>query len=241
MFSSLITPKGYLRSKYMLEGRAMIKEISNKSVVVLTSGGLDSSTTMLRLANEGYRVYPLFVNYGQDAYFMECGAIKRIARELTKRDLSIEEPKVIGIEQIGKLHRKLMGEKRDPFFPFRNLILASIGAFFGYHMGVSVLALGLVKDSYPDCTPDFQKKLTDVLSESVAAKVTVLAPFIDYQKSDIVKYGAKSGFPYNLTYSCYVGENDHCGQCSGCIGRQKAFKEAGIKDPTPKYVMPAMV
>jgi len=219
----------------MLEGRAMIKEISNKSVVVLTSGGLDSSTTMLRLANEGYRVYPLFINYGQDALFMEWGSIKSIVRILQKRNMAITDRERIDIDSIDKFHqnRRKTGIKNS-IFPFRNLILVSIGAFYGYHLNIFELALGLVKDGFPDCTSSFQSKLEEVLSESVSKKISVIAPFIDQHKSDIVEYGNKHDFPYKETYSCYEGGNDHCGKCGGCEGRKRAFKEAGIDDPT-KY------
>lgn len=37
------------------------------------------------------------------------------------------------------------------------------------------------------------------------------------------------------TWSCYENREAHCGECSGCIMRKEAFKEADIEDPT-KYM-----
>ena len=48
----------------------MSEESDKRKIVVLTSGGLDSSTTMLKLANESYEVHPLFIDYDQDGLFM---------------------------------------------------------------------------------------------------------------------------------------------------------------------------
>jgi len=211
-----------------------------KKIVVLASGGLDSSTTALRLASDGYEVYPLFINYGQKSYFMEWGSVIQVFEDLRKKDLPLREPEKACITSIGEFHRKYDARREGAFFPFRNLILASIGALYGYHLDIFALALGLVKDHYPDCTPNFKSKLGQVLSEAVSKKISIVTPFIDQHKSDIVKYGVENGFLYRLTYSCYEGEKDHCGRCDGCKGRQKAFKEAGITDPTP-YQLPAVI
>jgi 7-cyano-7-deazaguanine synthase len=164
---------------------------------------------------------------------MEWGSVKQIVETLQKRNMPINEPKDISITSIGELHGKYKAPRRKgSFFPFRNLILASIGALYGYHLKIFKLSFGFVKDSFCDCTPSFQSKLSQVLSESVPQEISVIAPFIDQHKSDIVRYGGKHNFPYKLTYSCYEGRNDHCGKCSGCEGRRRAFKEAGIDDPT---------
>jgi 7-cyano-7-deazaguanine synthase len=35
-----------------------------------------------------------------------------------------------------------------------------------------------------------------------------------------------------MTYSCYNGSTDHCGECGTCVERKEAFKLAGVNDPT---------
>jgi len=51
-------------------------------------------------------------------------------------------------------------------------------------------------------------------------------------KSEIVKLGAELGVPYKETWSCYKGGRIHCGVCSSCRERKRAFQEAGVVDPT---------
>jgi 7-cyano-7-deazaguanine synthase len=204
-----------------------------KAIVVLASGGLDSSTTMLRLANDGYKIYPLFINYGQDSAFMEQGSVTAIVEHLKHKGVNVADLHIFKIESIGAFHEKYRDAgRKGSFFPFRNLILASVGALYGYHNEIFEIGLGFVKDSFKDCTPDFQRKLADVLSESVPKQIFVHAPFINDRKSDILKYGDCHEFPYKLTYSCYEGRENHCGGCGGCKNRKAAFEEAQIKDPT---------
>jgi 7-cyano-7-deazaguanine synthase len=63
-------------------------------------------------------------------------------------------------------------------------------------------------------------------------KMRVKAPLQYMLKKDILEYGEKLDVPYELTYSCYKGEELHCGECPTCKARRKAFIEADIEDPT---------
>ena len=60
----------------------------------------------------------------------------------------------------------------------------------------------------------------------------MLAPFIEVSKSEIIRIGEKLGVRFDNTWTCYEGGEDHCGTCSSCRERKRAFEEAGVKDPT---------
>ena len=64
-----------------------------------------------------------------------------------------------------------------------------------------------------------------------AKKSPLAAPFSGGKKSDLIKEGAKLGVPFELTWSCYLDGDKHCGKCESCVNRKKAFKEADIADP----------
>ena len=65
-------------------------------------------------------------------------------------------------------------------------------------------------------------------------ELTIEAPFVSLTKADVVKKGLELGVPYELTWSCYAGDDKPCGKCGTCIDRQKAFAENGIADPALK-------
>jgi len=211
----------------------MINEKRPK-IVTLLSGGIDSSIMALLYKKGGFDQYPLFIDYGQRATEREWISCKKICSYLDLR-----KPKKISISSISKLHQNLLTNKssveKSPFFPFRNLILVSIGALYAYGIDFDTVAIGIIGRGampFPDCSRDFIFSISKSLSLSVNSKTNVLSPFLKFSKEEVICYGAEHGFPYELTYSCYLGRIKHCGRCAACVSRRKAFKTAGEKDPT---------
>jgi 7-cyano-7-deazaguanine synthase len=62
--------------------------------------------------------------------------------------------------------------------------------------------------------------------------IKIKAPLIDMNKEDIVKKGEEVNAPMQLSYSCYVGKDKHCGTCESCKRRKRAFVNANIVDYT---------
>ncbi len=58
------------------------------------------------------------------------------------------------------------------------------------------------------------------------------SPFAEMTKSEIARRGAALGVDFARTWSCYVGEEVHCGECGTCVERREAFLLSGVPDPT---------
>ena len=86
--------------------------------------------------------------------------------------------------------------------------------------------------AYPDCTPEFIGAMSNAIYIGTYRAVRLITPFTYSSKADIVTAGSKLGVPYVMTWSCYKGEEVHCGTCPTCRARKQAFTEAGVKDPT---------
>ena len=85
---------------------------------------------------------------------------------------------------------------------------------------------------FPDCTEEFDEHMKNAVRAGTASNVDLLIPFKALPKSKIVEAGSRLGVPFELTYSCYGGGELHCGRCPTCLERAKAFREAGVIDPT---------
>lgn len=86
--------------------------------------------------------------------------------------------------------------------------------------------------AYPDCTPEFIGAMSNAIFIGSYRTIRLLTPFAYSEKADIIRTGARLAVPYHLTWSCYKGEELHCGVCPTCRARKKAFLEADQGDPT---------
>lgn len=86
--------------------------------------------------------------------------------------------------------------------------------------------------AYPDCTPEFIGAMANAIYVGTYSTVRLHTPLEWLTKGETVTLGTKLGVSYEDTWSCYKGEELHCGTCPTCRARKEAFREAGIKDPT---------
>lgn len=215
-------------------------------VVVLLSGGVDSSTLLYKLIEEGNKCYPLTISYGQ-RHNKEVMAARNISEALgivkdwKYVDLSILKAllpsSLTGVGEIPEGHYADESMK-STVVPNRNMILLSIAA--GYAQGISAEIVAYAPHMgdhpiYPDCRPEFVESVRETISLGTGWDydgVRLIAPFSAMTKADIVKLGHELKVPYSLTWSCYKGEEEHCGKCGTCTERAEAFKLAGVLDLT---------
>jgi 7-cyano-7-deazaguanine synthase len=120
--------------------------------------------------------------------------------------------------------------------PNRNSIFLSIAIGYAVSLKANHVFFGAHHSDrgvYPDCRREFVEAFEE--AEQLAndnSELVISAPFVDIDKSQIVKLGAKLGVPYGETWSCYKGGEMHCGVCSSCRERKRAFEEAGVADAT---------
>ena len=224
--------------------------------MVLSSGGVDS-TTALALAIDKYgkeNVIALSVSYGQK-HDKEIRAAKAVAEyygiEQMFLDLSVifqysncsllqqstdEIPEESYAEQIAENG----GEKPvSTYVPFRNGLFLSAAASMALSRDCDVIYYGAHADdaagfAYPDCSPVFNKAMSEAIWEGSGHQLKIEAPFVNISKAEVVKIGLELKAPYELTWSCYEGGEKPCGKCGTCIDRAAAFAANGIEDPALK-------
>ena len=70
------------------------------------------------------------------------------------------------------------------------------------------------------------------MREGTYARIELMRPFIDTDKTGIAKMGHELGIDFGKTWSCYKGGDKQCGTCGTCVERREAFINAGLNDPT---------
>ena len=220
--------------------------MKEKAVIIL-SGGIDSTTLCYKYARDNYDIYSLTIIYGQ-RHSREVESAKEVAKSL-----GISH-KVIDLSPLKQL---LSGsaltdwgvdvprvpEKTEHFetlkttiVPNRNAIFLSIAIGYAQSIGADSIFFGAHHSDrgvYPDCRKEFVEAFE--IAERLAndnQNLKIEAPFVSMDKSEIVQLGNKLEVPFESTWTCYVGGELHCGTCSACNERKRAFSESGIEDPT---------
>lgn len=226
------------------------KSKKNKNVIVLLSGGLDSTTLAYLAAKKSSpytnnRVFTLTFNYGQrhkkelslaKQVSKAIGAVSHIVIEfdLTKwggsalTDVNINVPK----------NRKLTNKSiPTTYVPARNTIFLSFALGFAEAVKAKEIYIGVNAvdySGYVDCRPAFIKKFQELVKLATVAgssdSIKIKTPLINLTKAEIIKLGERLGVDWAKTWSCYQGGKLACGECDSCRLRLKGFKEAGVKD-----------
>lgn len=199
---------------------------------------MDSATLLYWLLKNGDEVKALAFNYGQ-----------RHSREL---DCAIHLAELVGVElkviDISAV-KDLFGDSsqtsntpvpeghyaeenmKKTVVPNRNMIMLSIAAAWGLSLGFDRVAYGAHAGDhtiYPDCREPFINALKNSFAECDWKKIDLFAPFLFLSKGDIANIGKHLGVPYQLTWTCYKGEEKPCGVCGSCTERSEAMQQAGI-------------
>jgi 7-cyano-7-deazaguanine synthase len=114
------------------------------------------------------------------------------------------------------------------------MIFLALAAAFAETQGVSDIYYGAQRHDiygYWDTTPQFLEQLNNVYRLNRKAPIQILAPFVTYSKTDILRIGLELEVDYSKTWSCYEGQDVACGRCPTCAERLQAFQNLGLTDP----------
>lgn len=210
-------------------------------VVLILSGGLDSTTLLYDLIDQGVTVHPIGFNYGQ----RHSKELTMAARTCEKFDL---EYKIINLSDFGSLlsNNALTGtidmpeghyadeSMQQTVVPNRNMIMLSIAIGYTIDIGAKNVFYGAHAgdhDIYPDCRPEFVRAIQNVADLCHYYPVHVHAPYLNVTKADIVTGGLYLDVDYSLTWTCYAGREKACGKCGSCTERLEAFAMNDTIDP----------
>ena len=220
--------------------------------VCLLSGGMDSSTALAWARAEGYTCFTLAFDYGQ-RHLRELESAAAVSRALGAEEhqvVSIDLRQFGGSALTADLAVPLTGVDASiipvTYVPARNTIFLSLALAYAEVRAVDAILLGinaLDYSGYPDCRPEYLDAMQRVAELGTKQGVEgcaprLLAPLVRLFKAEIVQLGTRLGVPWELTWSCYLGEVRACGRCDSCRLRLKGFEEAGMADPLPYEPIP---
>ncbi len=226
-----------------------------EKAVVLSSGGLDSTTVIAIAQSEGFEIYSLSFDYGQ-RHVYELKAAARIAErfQVAKHMVIRIDLHAIGGSALtdnldvpkSRSLKTMSSEIPITYVPARNTIFLSYALAWAEVLKSANIFIGVNAvdfSGYPDCRPEFiaafehMANLATKIGVEGKTRVRIRTPLLHLNKARIIAKGAELGVDYAITHSCYdpSPQGLACGQCDSCLLRRKGFIEAGIPDPT-RYI-----
>lgn len=207
-----------------------------RKVVLLYSGGIDSTAAGLLLREERYQVWPLFIKYGQSAQAAEEYLVRTAPEKL-----GFESTRTIETDLLKQLTRsRLLGQQSisdsDAWVPGRNTLFMILAGIYAKQIDADGISIGyMLDDNFVFGDNDFfhHQAIEGVLSRSFLQPTRVLLPTMASHKKDLIRLLYEKG-ALDLTVSCWNAQvlEDRvisCHQCANCQERNQFTAEIGKK------------
>lgn len=202
------------------------------AVLLLCSGGLDSTTVAYWLRERNITIVPIFLDYGQHCVEKEWQTIQKVLP--TEGVIAPERVDISGIFR-GSQSRLIKEpdlwaehvDDNDLYVPYRTMLFFSVGAACAQTRGLDTVYSGFINSNHAkeiDCSAEFLNGL-DRLATNVGP-VRFEIPFRNWSKAEVVSEAARLNVPIGATYSCQLLSDTPCGACPNCVERLNAIEAA---------------
>jgi 7-cyano-7-deazaguanine synthase len=201
----------------------------NKKVILLASGGLDSTTMAYWLLDKGIDFIPLFIKYGQHCVDTELETLKSVLPKT-----HIDKIEIIDISSVYKYsNSKFINEANlweeeitadDLYIPYRNILILTLAASFAQSLKINEVYSAFINSNHAkeiDCSKEFFSRMEMMLGEYGAIKIKM--PFLEMTKFEVAQIGIKVKAPIGKTFSCQASSEIPCGACPNCVDRLEAL------------------
>jgi 7-cyano-7-deazaguanine synthase len=198
-------------------------------IIILASGGYDSSTLIAMYSALNYEVHVICFDYGnknneeESAYLTSvCDKYEVPYDNIHKVKISIPWSRSVCINSV---------PSGDQYVEMRNLIFVSYAISLAEALQIDLIALGLIKVPIPysDTSEGF---LNDIDTLSMRATgVKIIAPLHNMTKHEVYNLGRKFDLKFIDTFSCNTPVlGAPCGYCPDCLEILEIIKKEGVEN-----------
>lgn len=202
-------------------------------VLVLHSGGMDSTTCLYKAKAEGADVYSLGIAYGQ-GLAVELLFAKRQCESISvpREVISVAWRKPEREIPTGRNPADMVGSVSKAFLPARNVTFLSIAVAHAAGLRADEVHIGINAvdySGYPDCTVQFLEAFREMMAIANPGGAEVRAPLLHLSKPEIAKVAKGLGIGPHDTWSCYrpqlaQGTLRPCEACDACKLHEYAWR-----------------
>lgn len=242
---------GFIDAAFGVVEMGTLYDYQKPRTLVVCSGGLDSTVAAAFCKKRGDDVTLMHFLYGAKAETREVEAVTELARlldaplEMVSTSFFKEQATSVLTDDSRDITTGFDGaagaEYGHEWVPARNTVMMALALAYAEAHGFTKIVLGNnLEESgggYPDNEQEFINRWQDLVPYAVKpyTRIEFEQPLGTLMKHEIVKLGAEVNAPFETSWSCYSGGEEHCGTCGPCFMRKTAFKMNGLTDP----VMPS--
>lgn len=227
---------------------------SNKSALVLFSGGQDSTTCLAWALTHYEHVETIGFDYGQRHAIeltMRPQLLSKLRQQSSSWNTKLGEDHLIDLSLISQLSHTAMTQDiaiemqenglPNTFVPGRNLLFMMVAATLAYRRGINTIVGGMCEtdfSGYPDCRNDTMQALQSAINLGMASQFIIETPLMWIDKADTWRLAETLGgqalieLIRNDTHTCYLGERGKlhdwgygCGTCPACVLRANGYRK----------------
>lgn len=227
------------------------KDWRNKKVLVVFSGGLDSTVLLHWAQKEFKEVEAISFDFKQkytpntdpqkitfQNNILEIKCAKKTAEKLKIKHTIVDVSFMDNILTEMR-YREDNNHKKHFCMPYRNLILLSIASSIAETTNCDYILTGFqIEDGagYWDTSQEFLKNLNNVIKMNPNKEIKIISPFLHLNKQKEIMLGLHMGVDFANTWSCYNPlqlNNKYicCNECPACYNRQLSFNNLNLIDP----------
>lgn len=217
-----------IKTKFNKDLLAGLKRKATNKVVLLYSGGVDSTAAGVVLKEEGYEIYPLFVDYSQSAGKAELFLARKGSKKAGFRPIKVIKTKLMLDLSKSKLLGKSAIDDQDAWVPGRNTLFMIIAGIYAEQIDADGISIGYMLDDnfvFGDNDYFHHKAIEETLSKSFLRPLKVFMPIVNKTKKELIAVLDKRNLT-ELTVSCWnaqvvKGQIKICHKCANCLEREK--------------------
>jgi 7-cyano-7-deazaguanine synthase len=207
-------------------------------VLVLHSGGLDSTTCLYEAHAQGHETISLGIDYGQRLRVELIFADRQCKEKgIERQTIEVRWAKPARTIPVDQSVDEIRSRRSMAFLPGRNLNFLALGASHAAGIGANEVWIGINSvdfSGYPDCTPEFFDAFCLAHRVGNPEGPTIKAPLLRKTKPEIAAMASKLGISPGDTWSCYRPQISNgiikpCQRCDACKLHEYAWANIGLR------------
>lgn len=212
----------------------LLLSIMSSKVIVLHSGGLDSTLCLLRAQRKGHSVISLGIDYGQK-HRVELEYAKQQCERfnVVRKVLRVEWDKPVLHVPENRTVDEMRRSVSPAFLPGRNAVFLTLACAEAAGAGAAEVWIGVNAvdfSGYPDCRPAFIQAFRKMVQKAIPNGPRIVAPLLYLSKPQIARSAYRLGLRRGDVWCCYRPELtargvEPCGRCDACLLHEHAWNE----------------